>query len=57
MKIRFQKLPFEFNLYRYNEDGGVKLAEKVSNFVWLMKNAIKNAERTIVVKAGGGGAR
>ena len=33
-----------------DDDGGLKLAEKVPMFVWLMKNAMKNREREIVVK-------
>jgi len=50
---------FMFNLRRYNEmqldnicdeDGGIKLKEKMPNFVWLMRNVEKNAERSLVIK-------
>ena len=32
-----------------DDDGGLRLVEKMPNFVWLMRNAMKNAERSLVV--------
>ena len=32
-----------------DDDGGLRLVEKTPNFVWLMRNALKNVERSLVV--------
>ena len=46
-----EKSTFEVHLgVLLDDDGGLKLAEKVPMFVWLMENAMKNREREIVVK-------
>jgi len=44
-----QKSIFEIHLCSIcDEDGGIKLPQKMPNFVWLMRNAEKNAERSLV---------
>ena len=32
-----------------DEDGGVKVVEKIPNLVWLMKNVTNNGEKSLVI--------
>jgi len=42
---------FQQNLEAMLDDaGGVKLADKIPNLVWIMKNVMNNAERALVVR-------
>ena len=49
-KAPVEKSIFEAQLENLlDDDGGLRLVEKMPNFVWLMRNAMKNAERSLVV--------